>query len=359
MWVNHSNILGRSKKAIFDKLPFGTPSEFANFQWLDVTVLKEVIDRQAKIHEHLDLIVPKGFMYRPWEIQKWSKYEEKSQVSLPVGERAWVAQTGPQLGGFPKFGELVPEIQNKIWVALSLMTPGRCIVIREEDVNLTTHPNADDYTVIGARRPMFLNTCKGALSAMVGIYRPMFQLRSRNCRAAKKGVFVNPDIDLIKFIALRDRGGSPPLDYINALEYPAQFAMIRHTNLPIPQFHNNLQRVARIITNLPRLESLSVEAMLDDPALLPGYTHVTRFTFEDVKYVRPLREPRNDMQIMVMNGPTPLNGIVAINFLFSMHPNTTHKATIFESLGRVETLFRQEPNCPDRVFAMFYFRNHW
>ncbi|QSZ35864.1 hypothetical protein DSL72_006986 [Monilinia vaccinii-corymbosi] len=326
---------------LFARTPPATAAEFARSRWLDLALRHKVGDPR------LDRL-------------GWLDLEKNSRVCTPVGSGIPVAQVDarPAVTSFPLFGKLAVEIQNQIWTIVSLNYP-RVITMIEEDVDVVLYPNDDEYTVLGAKRPRFLNSCKGALSAMVSIYQPMFQLNPSHYHGNKKGVLVNPDIDLINFISLRFlHGQAPPLNYIGGIKHRGEFGMLRHVCLPIQEFHDNLQKVAKVIQQLPLLESVIVVAHLVD-LTIPDALRM-EFWIQDINFTRPDRKPRSDMQIKVKNrkGP-PLVGAAAISLLFSRIASLTHRAGILESLGRVETMMRQEPNFPNRVLAQFFYRNHY
>ncbi|KAJ8064445.1 hypothetical protein OCU04_006783 [Sclerotinia nivalis] len=323
---------------LFARTPFATVAEFAKSEWLDLARGNKIGDKQS---DRLD----------------WLHLEKKSVKNTPVGAAPTVVQVAgrPAVTGFPLFCKLAIELQDKIWVMESLNYP-RIITIVEENVDVALHPDDDEYTVVGAKRPKFLNACKGALSAMVGVYRPMFELDPARYHGEKKGVFVNPDVDCIDFASLLSlHGKAPPLDFIGALRYRGEFSKIRHVCLPAQEFHDNFQTVARIVQNLPLLESVVVEANHIDHTV--NNTLYMHFMIQDVHYTRPNRYPRSDMTIMVMNGGSPLVGAPAIGVLFNKISDTTHRAGILETLGRVETMMRQEPNFPNRVLGAFNYHN--
>ncbi|KAG4027796.1 hypothetical protein MFRU_027g00850 [Monilinia fructicola] len=324
---------------MFARTPSATAAEFNKSEWLDLAMGNksggQLLDRFG-----------------------WLDLEKNSRVCTPVGGDTPVAQViaRPLAASFPLFGKLVVEIQNKIWEMVSL-NHSRIITMIEEDVDVTLHPHDDEYTVIGAKRPHFLNSCKGALSAMVGIYQPMFQLNPSHYHGNKRGVFINPQIDVIHLISLRSfRGEAPPWNFVGSLKNREEFRKIRHICLPIHEFHENLQKLAQVVRQLPLLESVMVMAHLVD-LTIPHTFHMD-FMIQDVKFSRPDRRPRSDMQIHVMNGRIPLFGAAATELLFSRIGSLNHKAGIMESLGRVETMMRQEQNFPNRVFARFICRNH-
>ncbi|CAD6439527.1 39bf07e7-cbf1-41e6-9b37-c7a544cd7786 [Sclerotinia trifoliorum] len=324
--------------SLFARTPFATVADFAKTEWLDLALGNKICDKQS---DQLD----------------WLHLEKKSVQNTPVGATLTVVQVevNPVVTGFPLFRKLATELQDKIWVMVSLNYP-RIITIVEENVDVVLHPDDNEYTVVGARRPKFLNTSKGALSAMVGVYRPMFELNPAKYHGEKKGVFVNPDIDCIDFASLLSLNGQlPPLDFIGALRFRGEFSSIRHVCLPAQEFHDNFQTVARIVQNLPLLESVVVEAnYIDHTVNNILYMH---FMIQDVHYTRPNRYPRSDMTIMVMDGGSPLVGAPAIGILFNKISDTTHRAGILETLGRVETMMRQEPNFPNRVLGAFNYHN--
>ncbi|KAB8299843.1 hypothetical protein EYC80_000089 [Monilinia laxa] len=158
----------------FARTPSATAAEFDKSEWLDLAIYNkfggQLLDRLG-----------------------WLDLEKNSRVCTPVGGDNPVAQViaRPVAASFPSFGKLVVEIQNKIWEMVSL-NHSRIITMIEEDVDVTLHPNDDEYTVIGAKRPQFLNSCKGALSAMVGIYQPMFQLNPSHYHGNKRESFYQP-----------------------------------------------------------------------------------------------------------------------------------------------------------------------
>lgn len=307
--------MGSFKISLFARTPLATAAEFAKSEWLDLAFLNNVNDQGSDRLGWLDL-------------------EKNSRVCTPDGDANQVAQViaRPAATSFPLFGKLVVELQNKIWVMVSLRH-SRIIKIVEEDVDVSIHPNDDEYTVTGAKRPKFVNACKGALSAMVGVYRPMFHLDPSQYHGHKKGVFVNPDIDVIDFVSLRFlRGKSPPLNYIGALKYRADFSMIRHVCFPVQEFHDNFKNVAKIVQQLPKLESVVVEADLIDRSLTD--TLYLQFEFEDINYTRPYRLPRSDMVLKVVENGIPFFGTAAIGILFAIINNLTHRAGILESTLR-------------------------
>ncbi|ESZ99384.1 hypothetical protein SBOR_0254 [Sclerotinia borealis F-4128] len=325
--------------SLFAGTPIATVAEFTRAQWLDLALVAKIDDQQVERLGWLDL-------------------EKNSGPHTPVGAIVPVVQVmaPPPASSFQLFGELAIELRNKIWAMVS-SDHSRIITIIEEDVNVAIHPNDDEYTVTGAKRPRFLRTCKGALTAMVGVYRPMFHLDSSKYHGEKKGVFVNPDVDVIDFVSLRFlHGQAPPLGYISALKYRGEFSMIRHVCLPVQEFHDNFQKVARMIREIPLLESVVVEANLID-LTLPDDRYL-QFEFQDVHYTRPNRSPRSDMTIKAMNGGFPLVGLPAIGLLFNRITNLTHRAGVMETLGRIETMMRQESNFPDRVLGQFNYHNH-
>ncbi|TGO85285.1 hypothetical protein BPOR_0412g00050 [Botrytis porri] len=274
----------------------------------------------------------------------------------PLGQNIAVVQAVARkkvATDFSLFPELATELQNKIWVMASLKFP-RFISIIEEDVDVATHPNYDQYRVIGAMRPRLLYTCKGALSAMAGSYRPMFELDASKYHGIKKGVMVNPDIDIIDFVSLLSVR-TPPLNFVGALLNPGEFSMIRHICLPIQEFHDNFQAVTGVIRNLPLLESVVVETDQVD-LTLPNPLHI-EFVFADICYARPGRAPRTEMTIMVKHGGFHFIGAQAIGILFNDVTNLTHQAGILESLAKMNSMMRQEANFPNKVLASFNYRN--
>lgn len=324
---------------MFARTPLATAAEFAKSEWLDLALATKIGDQQS-------------------DQFAWLHLEKKSAPRTPVGAVGPVVQVAvkPVATSFPLFHQLAVELQNKIWIMESFNYP-RIVAIVEEDVDVTIHPNDDQYTVHGARRPRFLNSCRGALSAMVGVYRPMFELDPAKYHGDKKGIFINPDIDRIHFVShLFLRGQAPPLNFIGALRYRGEFAMIRHVCLPVQEFHGNFQTLAQMIQSMPLLESTVVEANEVDITL--NHTISMQFMFQDVHYCRPNRQRRSDMVIMVWNGRIPLIGLPAIDVIFNTITNPTHRAGILETLGRVETMMRQESNFPDRVLGVFNYRNH-
>ncbi|KAA8572995.1 hypothetical protein EYC84_003539 [Monilinia fructicola] len=222
---------------MFARTPSATAAEFNKSEWLDLAMGNksggQLLDRFG-----------------------WLDLEKNSRVCTPVGGDTPVAQViaRPLAASFPLFGKLVVEIQNKIWEMVSL-NHSRIITMIEEDVDVTLHPHDDEYTVIGAKRPHFLNSCKGALSAMVGIYQPMFQLNPSHYHGNKRGVFINPQIDVIHLISLRSfRGEAPPWNFVGSLKNREEFRKIRHICLPIHEFHENLQKLAQVVRQLPLLD---------------------------------------------------------------------------------------------------------
>ncbi|KAI9646900.1 hypothetical protein NHQ30_004900 [Ciborinia camelliae] len=320
---HNTSLFARTPRAGFD--------EFQRLEWLDLAYTSH--------------------------LQGWLKFHKHDRARIPVRNFVPVAQVidKPPTRNFPAFTKLPVEIQDKIWVMVSLRHR-RVIAIVEEDVDVTLHPNDDEYTTNGAKRPNFVNACKGALNAMVGVYRPMFQLHPSIYHGTKKGVLVNPDIDIVEFISLRFLGQQPPLNYIGALKNPGDFAMIRHVCLPVKEFHQNFANVRQIIRNLPLLESAVVEANLVDHTLQTPF--FVEFSFEDICFTRQTREPRTDMTIMVMIGGQPIIGGRAIAALFTRITDLRHQAGIMESLSKMELMMRLEPNFPSKVLGAFnYYPN--
>ncbi|KAM0147425.1 hypothetical protein ACHAQE_003366 [Botrytis cinerea] len=322
----------------FANMPLATIADFEKAAWLDLALTRKLIGR------------------KPMMRLNWLNLEVKSVRYKPFGENIAVVQAPkPVATTFSFFTELATELQNKIWIMASLEC-SRFITIIEENVDVSTHPNDDQYTVIGAKRPRVLYTCKGALSAMVGIYKPMFHLNSSRYHGAKKGVMVNPDIDTIDFVSLLDFQ-TPPLDFVGALLNPGELSGVRHVCLPVQEFHDNFQSVAQVIRNLPSLDTVAVETEQVD-LTLPDTLHI-QFLFADIRYARPDRSPRTEMTIMVMYGGNLFIGAQAIGILFNDVTNLTHQAGILESLAKMNLMMRQEPNFPDRVLASFNYRNFW
>ncbi|KAF7941474.1 hypothetical protein BELL_0215g00100 [Botrytis elliptica] len=323
----------------FANMPLASVADFKNAAWLDLALTRKFVGEKPLMQ--LD----------------WLNLEVKSGRNKPLGQNFAVVQAVARkqvATKFSLFPELPTELQNKIWVMASLKC-SRFISIVEENVDVATHPDADQYRVIGATRPRFLYTCKAAVSAMVGIYIPMFQLDASKYHGTKKGVMVNPAIDIIDFVSLLNFQ-TPPLDYVGALLNPGELSMIRNICLPMQEFHDNFQAVARVIRNLPLLETVVVETEQVDPTL--SNTLQIEFVFADIHYARPNRSPRTEMTIMVMYGGLHFIGAQAIGILFNDVTTLTHQAGILESLAKVNLMMRQESNFPDKVLASFIYRNH-
>ncbi|TGO48902.1 hypothetical protein BCON_0226g00110 [Botryotinia convoluta] len=322
----------------FANMPLASIADFDNAAWLDLALTRNFVGG------------------KPVMRLNWLNLEVKSVRYKPFGENIAVVQAvarKPAATNFSLFPELATELQNKIWIMASLKC-SRFITIVEENVDIATHPNDDQYRVIGATRPRLLYTCKGALSAMVGTYKPMFQLNASKYHGTKKGVMVNPDIDIIDFVSLL-YFQTPPLDFVGALLNPGELSMIRHICLPVQEFHDNFQAVARVIRNLPLLYSVVVETEQVD-LTLSDTLHI-EFVFADIRYARPDRSPRTEMTIMVMHGGFPFIGAQAIGILFNDVTNLTHQAGILESLAKMNLMMRQEANFPDKILAHFNYRN--
>ncbi|TGO22238.1 hypothetical protein BPAE_0176g00030 [Botrytis paeoniae] len=326
-----------------------------NMSWLANMPLASIADFETAAW--LDLALTRKFVgKKPLMRLNWLNLEVKSVRYKPFGQNFAVVQAVARkqvATNFSLFPELATELQNKIWVMASLKC-SRFITIVEENVNVATHPDDDQYRVIGATRPRLLYTCKGALSAMVGIYKPMLQLNASKYHGTKKGVMVNPDIDIIDFVSLLNFQ-TPPLDFVGALLNSGELSMIRHICLPVQEFHDNFQAVARVIRNLPLLESVVVETEQVD-LTLSDTLHI-EFVFADICYARPGRSSRTEMTIMVMHGGFHFIGAQAIGILFNDVTNLTHQAGILESLAKINLMMRQEANFPDKILASFNYRN--
>ncbi|KAF5879690.1 uncharacterized protein Bfra_006897 [Botrytis fragariae] len=336
--IDYANLLSSNNMSWFASMPLASVADFENAAWLDLALTRKFVGE------------------KPLMQLNWLDLEVKSVRYKPLGQNIAVVQAVARkqvATSFSLFPELATELQNKIWVMASLRC-SRFISIVEENVDVATHPDDDQYRVIGATRPRLLYTCKGAVSAMVGIYRPMFQLDASKYHGTKKGVMVNPDIDIIDFVSLLNFQ-TPPLDFVGALLNPGELYMVRHICLPMQEFHDNFQAVARIIRNLPLLESVVVET--DQVDLTLSDTLHIKFVFADICYARPGRSPRTEMTIMVMHGGFHFIGAQAISILFNDVTNLTHQAGILESLAKMNLMMRQEANFPDKIFASFNYRN--
>ncbi|TGO39415.1 hypothetical protein BHYA_0054g00110 [Botrytis hyacinthi] len=337
--IDYANLLSSNNMSWFASMPLASLADFENAAWLDLALTRKFVGE------------------KPLMRLNWLNLEVKSVKYKPLGQNIAVVQAVARkkvATNFSFFPELPTELQNKIWVMASLKF-SRFISIVEEDVDVATHSDADQYRVIGATRPRLLYTCKGAVSAMVGIYRPMFQLDASKYHGTKKGVMVNPDIDIIDFVSLLNFQ-TPPLDFVGALLNPGELSMIRNICFPMQEFHDNFQAVARVIRNLPLLETMVVETDQVDPTL-SDTLHI-EFVFADIHYARPSRSPRTEMTIMVMHGGFHFIGAQAIEILFNDLTNPTHQAGILESLAKVNMMMRNEANFPDKILASFVYRNH-
>ncbi|KAF7957501.1 hypothetical protein EAE96_003078 [Botrytis aclada] len=324
--------------SLFAKIPLASIADFEHAAWLDPALTRKFVGVKAVMQFD------------------WLNLEVKSVRYKPSGKYIAVVQAArrkPVAKKFSLFPKLATELQNKIWIMASLKYP-RFITIVEENVNVATHPNADQYRVIGATRPIPLHSCKGAMSAMAGIYKPMLQLDASKYHGTKKGVMVNPDIDIIDFVTLVNFQ-TPPLDWVGALLNPGELSMIRNVCLPVQEFHDNFEAMTRVIRSLPLLETMVVEATQVD-LTLPDIFHI-EFVFADICYARPDRSPRTEMTIMVMHGGHHFIGGQAIAMLFNDVTNLTHQAGILESLSKLNLMMRQEPNFPDKILAAFTYRN--
>ncbi|KAF7904132.1 hypothetical protein EAF00_001466 [Botryotinia globosa] len=324
----------------FANMPLASLADFENAAWLDLALTRKFVGEKPSMRLN------------------WLNLEVKSVRYKPLGQNIAVVQVVARkkvaATNFSMFPELPTELQNKIWVMASLKF-SRFVSIIEENVDIATQPDADQYRVIGATRPRLLYTCKGAVSAMVGIYRPMFQLDASKYHGTKKGIMVNPDIDIVDFVSLLNFQ-TPPLDFGGALLNPGDLSMIRNICFPIQEFHDNFEAVTRFIRNLPLLETMVVETNQVDPTL--SSTLNIEFVFADIHYARPGRSPRTEMTIMVMRGGFHFIGAQAIAILFNDVTNPTHQAGILESLAKVNMMMRKEANFPNKILASFVYRNH-
>jgi hypothetical protein len=293
--------------------------ELKSFQWLDLATLAST--KHTYTRDALDLAV-KSFPQYTFKPAKVAQIE----------------------GLFTLFQNLPLEIQNRVWIMKALTHP-RVITITEDERAV--------YTVTGARRPRFLQTCKAALSAMVPLYKPLFAVHGSN-----KAVYVNADIDVVHLHLDMWYTYSPArLGFQTALQHPAEFQLIRHLCLDAGGFVEEFGKVAEIIRSLPNLETVRVEEGVID--LGRDKDFFLKVEFQDQYLTCPNRVdgPRLDMVIKVKSLEGVLSGPAAIQAIFEEVTDQTLQARILTIFGRVETMMRQENGFPATVIGQFNYIN--
>ncbi|PQE12172.1 hypothetical protein CJF31_00000339 [Rutstroemia sp. NJR-2017a BVV2] len=245
-------------------------------------------------------------------------------------------------GSFTLFQNLPQEIQNKVWVMKALTHP-RVITI--------AHVTDFVYTVTGARRPRFLQTCKAALSAMVPVYKPLFAVYGSN-----KAVYVNVDIDVVHLHSHMSLSYyTPKLGFQTALQHAADFKLIRHLCLDADGFEDDFPKVAKIIRALPNLETVRIEENTTDYGRNQDFFLKLQFEDQYITYPNRVDAPRLDMVIKVKCAGGVLSGPAAIQAIFQEVTNQTHQARILAIFGRVETMMRKEKGFPASVIGQFNY----
>ncbi|KAM3075445.1 hypothetical protein ACMFMG_007592 [Clarireedia jacksonii] len=291
--------------------------ELKSVQWLDLATLAST--KPTYIHDALDLAVksPSQHVFKPTKVARIE-------------------------GSFSLFRNLPKEIQNKVWVMKALSHP-RVITI--------TEVNSSIYTVTGARRPRFLQTCKTALRAMIPLYKPLFAVHG-----STKAVYVNVELDVVHLHSLGWYGNFPPkFTFQSALQRGADFQLIRHLCLDAAGFDEDFGKVAEIIRALPNLETVRVEEKFIDFDRDEDFFLMVQFEDQYLTCPNHVDGPRLEMSIKVKCPEGVLSGPAAVQAIFEEVTNQAYQARLLTTLGRVETMMRQENSFPANVIGQFNY----